>query len=90
MKVAAHPLLVAVALGLLGPGALQAEAAEERRPSTGPCDGCDCGAASRRCDDADDAFAEAASADEGLGDLTFSVSGVDVAEGELSEALSLI
>ena len=34
MKVTAHPLLVAVALGLLGPGALAAEATDdEQEPS---------------------------------------------------------
>lgn len=47
MKVGAHPLLVAVALGLLGPNALAAESdrnldGEDER--SGPCEGCDCGA----------------------------------------------
>lgn len=37
MKVTAHPMLVAVALGLLGPGALAAETAEdEQEPSARP------------------------------------------------------
>jgi len=35
MKVAAHPMLVAVALGLLGPNALAAEPAEDGRSSRG-------------------------------------------------------
>lgn len=38
MKVGAHPMLVAAALGLLGPAAL--EESEDRRQ---PCVGCDCG-----------------------------------------------
>ncbi|MCB9663188.1 MAG: hypothetical protein H6732_03675 [Alphaproteobacteria bacterium] len=47
MKVGAHPLVVAVALGMLSPAALAAadgEACEgERARTTAPCDGCDCG-----------------------------------------------
>jgi len=38
MKVAAHPLVVAVAMGLLGPGALESE--EFAEPSS-PCIDCD-------------------------------------------------
>ena len=35
MKVAAHPMLVAVALGLLGPNALAADAVEDERDRRG-------------------------------------------------------
>ena len=54
MKVGAHPLLVAVALGLLGPNALAAESERESdRDSdrlSGPCEGCDCGVGSCAAD----------------------------------------
>jgi hypothetical protein len=63
MKVAAHPLVVAVALGLLGPNAL-AEDDDSRRSASraarpAPCDGCTCGAldgdlVAGDCDDASD------------------------------------
>jgi hypothetical protein len=43
MKLGAHPLIVAAALGLLGPLALAEDEEEpcERRPRT-PCKGCTC------------------------------------------------
>jgi len=57
MKVGAHPLLVAVALGLLGPNALAAESDRESERDgdrlSGPCAGCDCNAGSCADDLAD-------------------------------------
>ena len=41
MKVAAHPLVVAVALGLVGPGALEETGENETTNSRKPCAGCD-------------------------------------------------
>lgn len=54
MKVAAHPLIVAAAFGLLGPAAL---AEDERDDAKKPCAHCDCGAtelAMLDCSDLDD------------------------------------
>lgn len=42
MKIAAHPLVVAAALGLLGPAAL---VEDDKSTKTDPCAQCDCGAA---------------------------------------------
>ena len=55
MKVAAHPLIVAAAFGLLGPAAL---AVDERDEDQGICEHCDCGAtdfAQADCSDIADA-----------------------------------
>ena len=68
MKVGAHPLLVAVALGLLGPSALpSADDAGPARatPRTAPCDGCTCGAAERSDDAAEDEVFDLACLDQG-------------------------
>lgn len=61
MKVGAHPLVVAVALGFLGPQALAEDTRRGERtcavddePAPAPCAGCDCGAAD--LDAADDAL----------------------------------
>jgi hypothetical protein len=57
MKVGAHPLVVAVALGLLGPNALaeEREEREERREEI-QCEACD-GSCVQVCEDEDDAAA---------------------------------
>ena len=45
MNIGAHPLVVAVALGLLGPHALAEETEEEGSvPTSTACEGCTCGA----------------------------------------------
>jgi|JI6StandDraft_1071083.scaffolds.fasta_scaffold697668_1 hypothetical protein len=46
MKIGMHPLVVAVALGLLAPTALAEESEEEAERRPGACEGCTCGAAS--------------------------------------------
>lgn len=81
MKVGAHPLLVAVALGLLGPNALAAEP-EEMDARSGPCEGCDCGAGSCAADLMDPIAVDPADAWSfgyvGGADLSGDVSGGDL------------